>query len=169
MIELLHPEPLTADAFLPFGEVIETEGRPFHYINQQQVQRYDDLAEVDVLAQDGRAGISLAHAQPYCLPLRVQVLERHPLSSQAFIPLAGARFVVVVAPVGERVEGHALRAFVTNGQQGVNYRRGVWHHVLLAVDQPATFVMIDRLGAGPNCDRIELAPAAQRLLAWREV
>ncbi|MCZ2498730.1 ureidoglycolate lyase [Xylophilus sp. Kf1] len=144
--------PLTAEAFARFGEVIETDGRPHFPINAGQVQRFHDLAVVDTLEDGGAPGISLFVAQPYALPLAVTALERHPLSSQAFVPLDDRAFVVVVAPAGADPVRSALRGFVTNGRQGVNYARGVWHHVLVAVGRPQTFVVVDRIGAGPNCD-----------------
>ncbi|MFT3820317.1 MAG: ureidoglycolate lyase [Rubrivivax sp.] len=149
----LRIEPLTADAFEPFGDVIETDGRPFHYINSQMVERYDDLARVDVRENGGRPGISLLVAQPYSLPLRVRFVERHPLSSQAFVPLGNDPFLVIVAPAGDEVAVGALRAFVTNGRQGINYRRGVWHHVLLTLGRVTRYLAVDRIGEGPNCDK----------------
>jgi ureidoglycolate lyase len=86
-------------------------------------------------------------------------MERHPLSSQAFVPLAtGAsdRYLVVVAPAGEfRPEG--LRAFLASGFQGVQYARGVWHHPLIALDRSSDFIVVDRLGNDPNCDEIPLS------------
>lgn len=154
-------ERLTAEAFAPFGDIIQTTGNTFHHINACMVERYHDLAPVDVLDGDGRPGISLLVAKPYELPLAVQQLERHPRSSQAFIPLSEQPFLVIVAPPGDTVGIDSLRAFVTDGRQGVNYRRGVWHHVLLAIGEMANFVAIDRIGNGPNCDLFDFAPEIQ--------
>lgn len=156
--------PLTAEAFAPFGEVIETEGRHHFPINDGMVQRFHDLAAVDTLAGEGRPGISIFVAQPHRMPLEVRALERHPLASQAFVPLDDRPFVVVVAPAGADPGRDALRGFVTNGRQGVNYARGVWHHVLVAVGRQQSFVVIDRIGTGPNCDVFELrAEDARRI------
>ncbi|QHJ01285.1 ureidoglycolate lyase [Xylophilus rhododendri] len=148
--------PLTAEAFAPFGDVIETEGRHHFPINAGKVQRFHDLADVDVLEAQGKPGISLFVAEPYPMPLDLACLERHPLSSQAFIPLDDRPFLLVVAPAGEQPSLQNIRAFVTDGRQGVNYRRGVWHHVLIAVGQRQTFAVVDRIGQGPNCDLFEL-------------
>jgi len=90
---------------------------------------------------------SSATALPYCFDR----IERHPLGSQAFIPLTPFSFVVVVAPAGESVERDDLRAFVTNGQQGINYRRGVWHMPLIALETGQDFLIVDRAGSG-NCE-----------------
>ena len=148
--------PLTAQAFAPFGDVIETEGRHHFPINDGMVQRFHDLAAIDTLEADGRPGISIFVAQPHAMPLALAAMERHPLSSQAFVPLDDRPFVVVVAPAGADPTRSALRAFITNGGQGVNYARGVWHHVLIAVGRQQGFVVVDRIGTGPNCDVFEL-------------
>ncbi len=92
------------------------------------------------------------------------MLERHPLSSQAFVPLSAARFLLVVAAPGESVLPGGIRAFVSDGRQGVNYRRGVWHHPVLALDAETDFLVIDRGGEGTNCD--EVSPAAPVAVAW---
>lgn len=152
--------PLTEAAFAPFGDVIQTEGRNHFPINAGKVQRFHDLAGIDVLEADGKPGISLFVAQPYDMPLDLVYLERHPLSSQAFIPLDDRPFVVIVAPAGEKPSLANMRGFVTDGQQGVNYARGVWHHVLIAVGRQQTFAIVDRIGSGPNCDRFDLAGIA---------
>lgn len=153
----LIPEPLSADAFSPFGEVIESAGRPGFPINHGQVVRHNDLAHVDTLSASGRTGISIFAARPYVLPMAIREMERHPLGSQAFIPLHPRPFLLVVAPAGDAPTASKLRAFVTNGSQGVNYARGVWHHMLLVTDEPASFAVVDRIGAGHNCDVVHLA------------
>lgn len=157
----LDVQPLTQAGFSAFGDVIESEGHVALPINAGMTDRYDDLAGVDVAPQDGRPLISLFHARPYTLPLPITELERHPLGSQAFIPLDGQRFVVIVAPAGDAPQADTVRAFVTNGRQGVNYRRGVWHHSLIVVGQPSRFAVVDRGGPGPNCDVVPLAPGLE--------
>ncbi|WPB56657.1 ureidoglycolate lyase [Xylophilus sp. GOD-11R] len=148
----LVPQALTDAAFAPFGEVIQADGRRHFPINDGQVQRFHDLATVDVQSAGGRPGISLFVARPYALPLALRWMERHPLSSQAFQPLDERPFLVVVAPAGETPSAGNIRAFVSDGRQGVNYRRGVWHHPLIAFGVEQTFVVIDRIGEDANCD-----------------
>lgn len=143
---------LSKAGFAPFGDVIETDGRTHYPINDGTCERYHDLANIDVLQGAGRPLISIFRAQPVALPIRIEMMERHPLSSQAFVPLSAQRFLIVVAPVGETVDANALAAFVTNGTQGVNYHRGVWHHPLLALGEQPDFLVVDRGGAGKNCD-----------------
>ena len=121
-------------------------------------ERFHDLAKVD-LGPDGhsRALISIFETQPYSMPLRVAMLERHPLGSQAFIPMDGSVFLVVVAPAGDTVDMARIQAFVTNGRQGVNYGAGVWHHPLVVTGHSASFLVVDRGGPGPNCDEQHFA------------
>lgn len=157
----LAAEPLTAAAFAPFGDVIDGSGHAPILINGGMTERFHDLARVDVAAGGGQPLISLFHARPYALPLRVLALERHPLGSQAFVPLDGQAFLVIVAPAGAAPAAGAVRAFLTNGRQGVNYHRGVWHHSLVVFGQPSRFVVVDRGGPGANCDVFTLATALE--------
>ncbi len=148
----LKPLPLTRERFLPFGDVIEASGVQREAMNAGRFERYDDLCDVDV-GTDGRVAVSVARCRSAtALPYRFDVIERHPLGSQAFVPLARKRFVVVVAPPEESVEAADLQAFVTNGRQGVNYRRGTWHMPLIAFEAGQEFLVIDRAGDLPNCD-----------------
>jgi ureidoglycolate lyase len=148
----LKPLPLTRERFQPFGDVIEAAGTRREAMNAARFERFDDLCDVNVGA-DGRVSVSVARCRSATkLPYRFDVVERHPLGSQAFVPLAPARFVVVVAPPAESVEPSDLQAFVTNGRQGVNYRRGTWHMPLIALEAGQEFLVIDRAGDRPNCD-----------------
>jgi ureidoglycolate lyase len=153
----LRPIPLTAAAFAPYGDVIETAGRDHYPINAGMAERYSDLANIDVAAEGGRPLISLCQAKPVRLPVALRLMERHPLSSQAFMPLSSAPFLIVVAPAGPSPLSENIRAFISNGHQGVNYRAGTWHHPLLALDQATDFLIVDRGGDGTNCDEISIA------------
>ena len=147
----LRPELLTRAEFAAFGDVIEA-GNGFDMINRGTTQRYHKLTDIDVSADGGRTQVSLYRVVPYELPLVIRLLERHPLSSQLFMPLNAAPFLVVVAPAGEHVDRTSVRAFVTNGAQGVNYRRGTWHHPVIALRDRSEFLVVDRVGPGTNCD-----------------
>ena len=145
-------EPLTKHAFAPFGDVIETDGSAHFMINSGSTRRYHKLAAVETAAPEDQAIISIFSVQALAMPMRIRMLERHPLGSQAFIPLLGHPFLIVVAPISDSPEINSVRAFRSNGRQGVNYHRGVWHHPVLALAAHDDFLVIDRSGAGNNCD-----------------
>ncbi len=153
---LLTPTPLTAAAFAPFGDVIETAGRASRWINHGTCERFDDLAQVDVAGEGGRPAISIFRAAPRALPLPLRGLERHPLSSQAFYPLQQQPFLIVVAEDGDGPVAPRVRVFFSSGHQGVNFRRNTWHHELLALQQTSLFLVIDRGGPGENCELLSV-------------
>lgn len=152
----LKPEPLTSERFALYGDVIETSIDRTAAMNAERFQRFDDLCNID-MKDDGRVALSIARCRvATSLPLRIDMVERHPLGSQAFVPLTPCRMVVVVAPPEESVDASDLRAFVTNGRQGINYHRGTWHMPLIAFDAGREFLIIDRVADTPNCDTHDL-------------
>ncbi len=145
-------QPLTREAFAPFGDVIDAEGWQNHYpINAGRTERFHALATADVTGPNAKVVISIARGQPYALPLRLDMVERHPLGSQAFVPLNGRPFLVIVAPDGPSGPG-VPRAFLAERGQGVNYPRGRWHGVLTALHEPQDFLIVDRVGDGSNLE-----------------
>lgn len=158
MMRSLIPEPLTADAFAPFGDVLEASADAERIeINYGWTTRFNDLAGVDVSAGGGRAIVSLFRSKPLD-PLVLKIFERHPLGSQAFMPLNGRPYLVAVAPAGD-FDPAAVRVFRAAGRQGVNYARGTWHHFLLAQEAESDFLVVDREGPGENLDEVELSEA----------
>lgn len=162
----LRPEPLTREAFAPFGEVIEATDEAHHYlINAGNTIRYHDLARIQP-GDRGRVIVSIFRGEARQLPFTVTMMERHPLASQAFMPLSGRPYLIVVAPADTPPRVSDLRLFVARADQGVNYAAGVWHHPLLALEATSDFLVIDRAGSEHNCDEIDLAqPALIDLLA----
>lgn len=148
-------EPLTREAFAPFGDVIELQGARQIPINLGTTMRFHDLAKVDVTDEGGRTLVNLFRGQPRVLPFEVKMLERHPLGSQAFVPLNDKPYLVVVAPAGD-LDAARIRAFVSRGWQGVNYAKGVWHHPLIALGEVSDFVVVDRGGDGLNLNEQDL-------------
>jgi ureidoglycolate lyase len=146
--------PLTQERFAPFGDVLEALADNKQAMNSARFERFCDLADVDVGSDSGgRTSISIARSRSATeLPYRVDMLERHPDGSQAFMPLANFQFVVVVAPAGESVDMQELAAFVSNGRQGINYHKGVWHMPMIAMQEGQEFLIIDRAGDSDNCD-----------------
>jgi ureidoglycolate lyase len=152
----LAPEPLTADAFAPFGDVIEASDQAEVLpINYGWTTRFNALTDVSV--GDGRAIISLFRSKPLT-PLVLKIFERHPLGSQAFMPLQGRPYLVAVAAPGD-FDPAAVRLFRAAPTQGVNYARGTWHHFLLALEAESDFLVVDREGPGDNLDEVTLPEA----------
>ena len=149
MTTALKLRPLTPEAFSPFGDVIEGAGQVDKFINQGKCARYHDRAALEF--RDGRAGISVFQSEAFSLPIRLEMVERHPDGSQAFLPLSDKPFVVVVAPDVGGTPGHPI-AFKTAPGQGVNYHRNTWHGVLTPLHAPGLFAVVDRIGAGPNLE-----------------
>jgi len=149
-------QPLTAEAFAPFGDVIELSDTPSVMINRGNCARFHDLAKLS-FTEGGEAGISLFQAKPYTLPHSLDLVERHPLGSQAFLPMQTQPFLVIVASDENGAPGKPL-AFVTNGCQGVNYHRNTWHGVLTPVAEPGQFAVVDRIGGnGNNLEEFDIA------------
>lgn len=147
----LTTEPLTRDAFAPFGQVIEAEGAHHYPINSGNCERYHDLAKVELAGVHARPLISLLHSRGFTLPLELKMVERHPLGSQAFYPLSASAFLVVVAPDESGTPG-IPRAFLTAPGQGVNIAINTWHGVLTPIGAEADFLCVDRGGDGNNLE-----------------
>ncbi len=157
-------EPLTRAAFAPFGDVIEADGARHFEINNGSTTRFHDLARVDVEAEGGHALVNIFRARPLPMPLTIAMMEKHPLGSQAFVPLEAAPFLIVVAPPGDTVEPDDLRAFLAEARQGVNYAPGVWHHPVIALGRETDFLVIDRGGPGDNFAEFFFAEGERRVV-----
>ena len=142
-------EPLTAQAFAPFGDVLDASGDPSKIINQGMCGRYHDQATLDF--SGGRAGISIFKSEKRTLPLTLDLVERHPDGSQTFIPMSFDPFLVIAAPDVDGTPGTPL-AFLTEAGQGINFHRGTWHGVLTPLHAPGLFAVIDRIGPGTNLE-----------------
>jgi len=155
-ITKMLPTRLTRESFSDFGDVIEISEKAEHFtINDGYTERYHDLAQVDVMAKGGRTLINIFRSSPLDKPLAIKMMERHPLSSQAFMPLGDEDYLVVVAPAGD-FDSSKIKVFLASSKQGVNYHPGTWHHYCLAVNNTSDFMVIDRGGDGENCDAITL-------------
>ena len=146
---VIYTEPLTAEGFAPFGDVLDSDGTPDQMINQAMCGRYHDRAKLDF--NGGRAGISIFDAQPCALPYVVDMMERHPLGSQAFIPMIDKPFLITAALDNAGVPDQP-RAFLSSPGQGINFHRNIWHGVLTPLHAPGFFAVIDRIGEGNNLE-----------------
>lgn len=149
-------KPLTREAFSPFGDVIETEGAESFLINEGKCRRFHDLARVEAAGPGARVLVNIFRGQPYAFPLTLKMVERHPLGSQAFMPLSQRPFLVVVCPDEGGKPGEP-QVFLTRPGQGVNYARNTWHGVLTPVGEPQDFLVIDRGGEGDNLEEFVFA------------
>jgi ureidoglycolate lyase len=147
----IRPEPLTAAAFAPFGQVIEIDGANHYPINNGMTERYHDLARVELGGVHPRPLISIFRGQPYALPLALKLVERHPLGSQAFYPLSTSPWLVIVAEDDGGIPTR-LRAFEPAAGQGVNIAMNTWHGVLTPLEAVSDFLVVDRGGDGNNLD-----------------
>ncbi|MCS5558471.1 MAG: ureidoglycolate lyase [Oceanospirillaceae bacterium] len=154
MAQSLVIEALTAQAFAGFGDVIEAHAGDGFGINQGFTWRHHKLATVSTDQANDDAIISIFSSKNRPMPIAINMMERHPLGSQAFMPLSDTPFLVVVAKAGPEPQLADLKAFVTNGKQGVNYGTGVWHHPLLILAPQQDFLVVDRAGEGNNLNEV---------------
>ncbi|MGR3511596.1 MAG: ureidoglycolate lyase [Paracoccaceae bacterium] len=149
MTRQIPVEPLTAEAFAPFGDVLECSGPPDKMINAGLCGRYHDRAQLDF--GNGRAGISLFKAELRSFPYSFDLVERHPEGSQAFLPMSFDPFLVIVA-ADNNGSPDTPRAFLTAPGQGINFHRGAWHGVLTPLTGTGLFAVVDRIGDGANLE-----------------
>lgn len=147
----------TQAAFAPFGEIITPSAVDPVSVNAGSAHRFSDLAAIDVSDGGGRVGVSIFIAQPRPATVTVELLERHPLGSQLFMPLGPFAFVVVVAIREPPFTASDLTAFHIADGSGVNYRKGVWHMPLWALGTEGRFLVVDRIGPGENCEEYALS------------
>lgn len=150
----LTAKPLTREAFAAYGDVVEIKDASHFSINEGTIERFHDLAQLDV-GDDPQAKIVCSIAMcntASVLPYKINVVERHPLGTQLFYPLfAGPMFIVVGVPA-QVPDPSAFKAFVSNGQQGINFHRNVWHVPLISLNEGEKYIIVDRDGPGNNCD-----------------
>jgi ureidoglycolate lyase len=153
---LLQLQPLTADAFAPFGIVVETGGMTPQIINDGHTRKFPNLLPFDCDHECGRVAVHLYRSAARQLPLEIRCLERHPLGSQAFWPLQVRPYVVVVSPPGPELDESAICAFLAGGHQAIQYHRGTWHHYQISLEAESDYLVLDREGPGDNCEEWEL-------------
>ena len=152
-------EPLTAEAYAPFGQVLQTPQSGDRNANQGTAVRLDRVAGLVNTRGGCPPNLAMIRALPQPLPLKLRLMERHPCSSQAFIPLQCSRYLVVVAPnaADGSPDWEKLRAFVASAGQGINYAAGTWHHPFTALDGPADLAMLAwEDGTPSDCEEVPL-------------
>lgn len=152
-MQRIEATPLNADAFRPFGDVIEATGTADMTINEGRCERFHNKARLAF--EEGQAGISLFRSDAITVPYELTLMERHPIGSQAFIPMGASPYLVVVAEDDDGKPG-TLHAFIATADQGVNYLANTWHAPLLALEDNALFTVVDRIGGGNNLQEATL-------------
>tara|TARA_B100001057_G_scaffold80357_1_gene75536 strand:- start:423 stop:953 length:531 start_codon:yes stop_codon:yes gene_type:complete len=152
-LDNLKIKPLSKSNFAPYGQVIELKDAEKLIINQGTTTRFNALSSVDVATENGEPIISIFEGQRRPDPIKLEVMERHPLGSQAFFPLSKHGWLVVVCKSnssGDEPDLSTVECFFAEGNQGVNYFKGVWHHPLLVLEKSQKFLVVDRQGDGSN-------------------
>lgn len=157
----LTPEELTEENFADFGEVVSIESKKSKTINNGFAEKFADIASLDTKEDQGQTSVHIFVAKSRQFPLHISMLEKHPYFSQTFIPRHSSPFIIVVAPPSEKPSIEKIKAFITNGDQGVSYSRGVWHFPLISMNDNSQFIVIDRkyneeLDTIEQCEEVSL-------------
>jgi ureidoglycolate lyase len=149
METIINPVKITKDNFSDFGDVISTENIKPIDINAGYAKRFDDLANINTLKGEGKTIVSIFSALKRSFPMEIDMMEKHPLGSQAFIPMIKTTFLVFVAPQGDLPEINKIKSFVIPPSKGINYKPGIWHFPLISTED-TDYLVIDRKGDGDN-------------------
>ena len=146
---IIKPVKITKKSFLQFGDVISSNEITPIDINSGYAKRFDDLANINTQQNDGKTIISIFSALKRSFPMKIDMMEKHPLGSQAFMPMKETTFLCFVAPQGESPKINKICAFVVPPKVGINYKPGIWHFPLISTED-TDFLVIDRKGNGEN-------------------
>ena len=149
MERIINPKIINKSNFLKFGEVITTENIKPLKINNGYAQRFDGIANLNTKNQNGETTISIFSALKRMFPMKIDMMEKHPLGSQAFIPMKETTFLVLVAPENDKPDLNKIESFIVPSGVGINYKPGIWHFPLIATED-MNFLVVDRKGAGEN-------------------
>ena len=145
----INPIPITKENFSKFGDMITTADIKPIKINEGYAKRFDGIANLDTSKDNGETTISIFSALKRSFPMKIDMMEKHPLGSQAFIPMKQTTFLAFVAPEGDKPDLNKIEAFIVPPEIGVNYNRGIWHFPLIATED-MNFLVVDRKGSGDN-------------------
>ena len=145
----INPKPITKENFSKFGDMITTDDIKPLEINNGYAKRFDGIANVDTSKDNGETIISIFSALKRSFPMKIDMMEKHPLGSQAFVPMKETTFLVFVAPKGNKPNLNKVEAFIVPPGIGVNYNPGTWHFPLISTEN-MNFLVIDRKGSGDN-------------------
>ena len=147
--KIIKPIPITKENFSKFGDMIATENIKPLEINNGYAKRFDEIAKIDTSSENGETTISIFSALKRSFPMKIDMMEKHPLGSQAFIPMKETTFLTFVAPQGDNLNINKIESFIVPPGIGVNYKIGIWHFPLISTED-MNFLVIDRKGPGDN-------------------
>ena len=145
----INPKPITKKNFSKFGDMITTDNIKPLEINNGYAKRFDGIANLDTSKENGETTICIFSALKRSFPMKIDMMEKHPLGSQAFVPMKETTFLAFVAPPGDLPEIEKIKSFVVPPKKGINYKPGVWHFPLISTED-TDFLVIDRKGSGDN-------------------
>ena len=146
---IIKPINITKENFSEFGEIISSKNTNPIDINEGYAKRFDDLAEVNTEKNQGKTCVSILSALKRSFPMKIDMMEKHPLGSQAFIPMKETVFLSFVAPAGNFPDINKIKSFIIPPKMGINYKPGIWHFPLISTED-TNFLVIDRKGSGKN-------------------
>ena len=149
MEKIIKPIKITKVNFAPYGDLISSNGVEPIDINSGYAKRFNNLANIDISKNKGEAIVSIFSALKRTFPMKIDMMEKHPLGSQAFMPMKEITFLSFVAPPGETPEINKIQSFIIPPKIGINYKPGVWHFPLISIEN-TNFLVIDRKGNGEN-------------------
>ena len=149
MEKIIKPIKITRTNFSTYGDLISADDIKPMDINAGYAKRFDNLAHINTSKDEGKTVVSIFSALKRTFPMKIDMMEKHPLSSQAFIPMKETTFLSFVAPPGEKPDIDKIESFIISPRTGINYKPDIWHFPLISTEN-TNFLVIDRKGNGEN-------------------
>ena len=149
MEKIIKPIRINRSNFNTYGDLISTNDINPIDINAGYAQRFDNLADLNTSKDSGKTIVSIFSALKRTFPMRIDMMEKHPLGSQAFIPMKETTFLCFVAPPGKSPDINKIQSFIVPPKNGINYKPGIWHFPLISTED-MDFLVVDRKGPGEN-------------------
>jgi len=149
MEKIIKPIKINRSNFATYGDLISTSDVNPININAGYAKRFDNLANLNTSKDEGQTIVSIFSALKRAFPMTVDMMEKHPLGTQAFIPMKDTTFLAFVAPPGNSPDINKIQSFIIPPRTGINYKPGIWHFPLISTED-TNFIVIDRKGKGEN-------------------
>ena len=146
---IIKPKKITRKNFQKYGDLISVKKKKSVNINDGYAKRFDNLCKINTSSKKGKTIMSIFSAKKRKFPMNIKMMEKHPLGSQAFIPMSETTFLVFVAPKSKKPNIKKIKSFIVPKQTGINYKPGIWHFPLIS-SKNMNFLVIDRKGIGNN-------------------